>query len=492
MSWKTPLARKLARAATARPGVLSQLLRQPELLEAISGDDALLAQLLKRSESARPKERPAWFDAKGFARRLTQDELHSELIRRLHKKELDVEILFEGLIAAGLLEAVGPEPLLNHLSDKQILEHLGHEKLLGHLSARDLLDHVGIEKAMRHFGAPALLERLPKREIAAALPPEKALQYMGFDVLFDTLAAQKGGLPDALASRAELLKALFRDERILKSILAAREFRDRLAVARAHETAGRLNWPYPAVVCSYPRAGSNFLQSILMQSSGMNNVSIYGRKDLFKPSECVLTVKSHAPSPAYLEEEFARKVEWPERPDRVVLLQRDPRDVMISFFEYTQANRKITLDQAQFLDSVDYFYASTIDTESQRTMYTASLTVAAAFREHVRAWFVERPPELKCLVVRYEDLVENAEAGFQRIFDFLEVDCTLAREFLGVKVSLYSEGKRARGVAGGWRQAQETYQVLIDGVNAKLAEEIQILGYELAAGDGPADVPAQP
>lgn len=477
MSWKTPLAKRLARAATARPGLLAQLLREPALLEAITGDDALLAGLLKRSAAARPDGRPAWFDAKAFAGRLTEEELRAELKRRLEKNELDAGALIGALVAAGLLKKHGPTPFLEHLSTKQLLEHAGPEKALDYVGMKKALELAGAEKAVRHFGAPALLEKMAHRDIAAALPMEKVLAHKGFDAVFDELARKQAALGEALASREELVKILFRDERILKTLLAEREFRDRLAIARSHDAAGKLAWPYPAVVCSYPRAGSNFLQSILLQSSGMNNQSIYGRKFLFKPEENTLTVKSHAPSPAYLQEEYARKVEWPERPERVILLQRDPRDVMVSFFEYTQTNRGIAIDQAQFLDGVDYFYASAIDPGNERKMYTASLTVAAAFREHVRTWFVERPAPLKCLVVRYEDLVQDAVAGFQRIFDFLELDCALAEAFLGVKVSLYSEGKRARGIAGGWRQNYATYKALIDSVNAKLAGEIETLGY---------------
>jgi hypothetical protein len=81
--------------------------------------------------------------------------------------------------------------------------------------------------------------------------------------------------------------------------------------------------------------------------------------------------------------------------------------------------------------------------------------------------------------LRYEDLVQDPWAQFQKAFDFLQIDCTLAEEFLRVKVSQYSgtrdEGQR--GKAGGWRGQQEKYAVLLDQVKQRFAEEIRLLGY---------------
>lgn len=439
MSWKKSLARKIAEMAVSRRTILSKLLRQPTLLEAIAEDDALLHTLLKKNVAAREEaakaapSRPEWFDAKFVVRLLSQEELLLEVTKRLSEEDAELGAT------------------------------------LGKPSVQRIFEGVGLAQTMKRSGFRRVLDHAS---------PEKFQEQTGFETLLDTLFASPGRFRDEVMNRPDVLRSLFEDERVLKALLAERDFRDRLHTARAHEIAGALDWPYPAVVCSYPRSGSNFLQSILMQSSGLNNQSIYGRKNRFKPSENTLTVKSHAPSPAYMFEEYARKVEEPSRPDRVVLLQRDPRDVMVSFYEYTQANRKTTIEQAEFLDGVDFFYASTVDLECERTLYKKSLTVVEAYREHVRTWFVDAPVDPKCLVVRYEDLIEKADETFQGIFDFLEIDCKLAREFLEVKVSLYSETRRTRGVVGAWRNSYDQYQVLVDDVHAKLGDEIAALGYD--------------
>src|SRR5690606_16927088 len=106
-----------------------------------------------------------------------------------------------------------------------------------------------------------------------------------------------------------------------------------------------------------------------------------------------------------------------------------------------------------------------IDPDSERTLYRKSLTVAEAFREHVRTWFGDAPDGLKRHIVRYEDLIENPDEAFQQIFDFLELECPLARAFLDVKVSLYSQHRQQRGIINAWRHSEDRYQTLLQDVH---------------------------
>ena len=152
---------------------------------------------------------------------------------------------------------------------------------------------------------------------------------------------------------------------------------------------------------------------------------------------------------------------------------------MISFYEYTQFNRNATIRQEDFLDDICFFYASMIDPGSKRTLDKAPMSILHAYRKHVRRWFVERPDDLDCLVVRFEDLTSEPERVFRTVFDYLDLDCSLAREFLDVKVSQYSQEKRTRARAGGWKEDYATYKTLVDAVNEKLNEEIKILEYEV-------------
>ncbi len=255
--------------------------------------------------------------------------------------------------------------------------------------------------------------------------------------------------------------------------------RFKLQLLRARERAAALPYLLPAVVLSYPRAGSNFLQSVLQGSSGLRCQSIYAPFN--ETPGCTLTVKSHSPSPAYFEDEWQRLLPKYPLPVKIIRLQRDPRDVLVSFIEYTEVNRQTTIRQEEFLTEVDYFYASTIDRDFKRSVYKNGLTVAQAFKEHVRTWYTDSlPGDYEILSVRYEDLVLEPQETFKRIFDFLNLDCDLAEKFLRVKVSLYSDTGRPRARIQGWRENLERYGALIEQVQDQLHDEIRLLGYETA------------
>lgn len=282
---------------------------------------------------------------------------------------------------------------------------------------------------------------------------------------------------DHIVQDEVLLEKILADDRSIVKTVQVQPVRTKLQVARAREIVAKLAYPLPTVVLSYPRAGSNFLQSVLQGSSGLRCQSIYAK--FTEAPQYTLSVKSHSPSPAYLEDEWKRLLPRSDLPQKIIRLQRDPRDLMISFLEYTAVNRNTEIRQEEFLNGVDFFYASTIDREYRRACYKKGMSVAEAFKEHVRTWYVEPVPDrYEILPMRYEDLLLDAQTAFKKIFDFLNLDCELAEKFLQIKVSLYSDTGRQRARAQGWRENLERYGVLIAMVQEQLKDEIEILGYE--------------
>lgn len=344
------------------------------------------------------------------------------------------------------------------------------------------------------FGNPGLAGRFAQEAAKYDAAIQKIVQQPAMRL--EALAQLVRG-PLWLEEHADLLKKLLHDSRTVDTILndaallgrilssdpaivrtaTMQPVRWKLQLMQVRERAARLSYLLPAVVLSYPRAGSNFLQSVLQGSSGFRCQSIYG--ELAEGADSTLTVKSHSPSPAYFEDEWHRLLPDRPLPAKIIRLQRDPRDVLISFLEYTEANRKTSISQDEFLNGVDYFYASTVDRDFRRSLYKQGMTVAEAFKEHVRTWYMETPPDYcEILPVRYEDLLLEPQAAFQRIFEFLNLDCELSKKFLKVKVSLYSDTGRQRARLQGWRENQERYGILLGMIQEQLAGEIRILGYE--------------
>jgi len=238
-----------------------------------------------------------------------------------------------------------------------------------------------------------------------------------------------------------------------------------------------LGYSLPSYLVGFPRSGTNFLQSVLEGSSGLLCRSLYGPPKVNQNN--ILSLKSHTPSYEFLLDEIGRFVPEFGTPDKFILIIRDPRDVFISFYEFVQSTKGLSITQSEFIYEVCYFFATFEDRHkvNSRKLEFAPLSIFDAYKKHIDSWFVNRPPSMDCHVVKYEDLVLSPESEFQRIFDFLNLDCSLEKEKLKLKVSQYSTTSRKRGVIGGWRDCQDEYDELISSVNNSLKKEITILGY---------------
>ncbi|NSW52994.1 MAG: sulfotransferase domain-containing protein [Anaerolineae bacterium] len=259
-------------------------------------------------------------------------------------------------------------------------------------------------------------------------------------------------------------------------------YRSILQVMRSQETVNHLSYILPTVTLSFPRSGSNFFQTVLQGSSGLTCISLYHPN---YPSNGVFNLKSHALTPDNLRREFADMVPYAvEYPEKMILIQRDPRDVMISFYHFACANHQQEFTQDEFLGLNYYFAANQPGKRGVKNVLylpgPESCTVLEAFQLFTASHFGGNEDSVRC-VLAYEAMVQSPQETFQRAFEFLGLDCKLDPVFLNFKVSQYSDENRQRGMAGGWRETQtrQQYALLIDRVNAHLSNEIEALGYSL-------------
>ena len=248
----------------------------------------------------------------------------------------------------------------------------------------------------------------------------------------------------------------------------------------------------PCFIVSYPRSGSNFLQSVLTHSSGFHSSSIYAynslkptlyksqSKYLLKPNE-LLTLKSHSITPAYFHDEVQRFGIEMDKPEKIIFLIRDPRDVLISFYEFVQIRNGIKIEQFDFLYNTSFYYATYFEKDlvMSRKTEIAPLNIIESYKKFINHWYDNNTLTEKPLLIRYENLVNTPDDEFSKIFSFLNLDCALDPESLDRKVSLYSNNNRTRGIAGGHRTCYEDYATIIDIVNKELKTEISKLGYDI-------------
>ncbi len=242
--------------------------------------------------------------------------------------------------------------------------------------------------------------------------------------------------------------------------------------------------PDLALLCSFPRSGSNFLQNIVRLNTRPRAVlcsSIYGYSSQNAQEQArtgKAFFKTHACDQAQLDTELAQLWNMGGRAYRHILLVRDPRDVMISLYDYILGHRGVRLAPEHFLDTDFYWYLFKPDvlTVLRDENHARPLTVLEAYRLWVRTWFGGKGAQA-CCRLSYEHLLEQPQQGFAQVFDVLAQPMPDPLSGLSELVAQYGESQRLRGKAQGWRLAEDLYRPIIEQVESRLAEEIRILGY---------------
>jgi hypothetical protein len=114
----------------------------------------------------------------------------------------------------------------------------------------------------------------------------------------------------------------------------------------------------------------------------------------------------HLPRPRYFKSHEGYRPNY----RRVVLIVRDPRDVAVSYSHFVRKTNMLRAD-ASMDEFMEKFLAGQIDPYG-------------SWGENVGSWLGARRDTADFLLVRYEDMLENAEAELARIADTLRLTVT--------------------------------------------------------------------
>jgi len=302
MSWKTPLARTVARLSAQRPGVLHHLLRDPRLAEAAGQNPSLVKPLLEYGVLEALLRDPLFRERHGIEE-AARDWVAPEAVTDRASDELLLKIAAERLdkpeFATAILERIDNERLAEYLGPKRLLDILPPERfsanaaeqvtslfstarIVDHLPADGVLDHLGIERVVQHFGTETLLSHIDPKAVA---------QHVDLEAMLAHVSPKDPHLRAHIIHDQEALAHFLSQEDTIRAILGSISLRERFQFLDATVRAAQMPYLLPAAVVSYPRAGSNFLQNILMHSTGLPNYSIYAQS-FREPSSQLLSVKS--------------------------------------------------------------------------------------------------------------------------------------------------------------------------------------------------------
>lgn len=239
-----------------------------------------------------------------------------------------------------------------------------------------------------------------------------------------------------------------------------------------------------SMLLSFPRSGSNFLQNVIKSNCKTIHCTSAYANGVFLRAQSLL--KSHAVDEALLLAEL--RGTWNRHAPRsgTIVLTRDPRDLMISYYDFLQTvfAGEITpetlfeydfnwiKDEWRSRKKTDIVnkYEDRIDPPSE------VFTVLDAYKGWHQSW-IAPAPDPNWLRVRYEDLIQHPQDSFNAIFDYLNLPKPDTFAGLTTFVSLHGDSARTRGKAQGWRTAPDMYRPILDKTSDGLAGQIADMGY---------------
>ncbi len=240
-------------------------------------------------------------------------------------------------------------------------------------------------------------------------------------------------------------------------------------------------------VAGYPKSGTTWVENFISHLPGYNPRVLGGDQELLRYHELPLdafrmipkrgysAIKTHInPSESNIDILIRNGVK------RVLVMYRDPRDIVVSNYYYVLKNNPWKPEDPFYLD-----YTKT----SKEEALTHSLNmVVGNYSEWIRGWknVEEDNNNIACLFLKYEDLRNNPEENFKKILSFFRVSLSEAKfnklmmdresKTHNIFPSSFMPGNRStkrKGISGEWKS------VLNDEQKKIFKEEIGSLLIEL-------------
>lgn len=173
---------------------------------------------------------------------------------------------------------------------------------------------------------------------------------------------------------------------------------------------------------------------------------------------------------------------------KIIYIVRDPRDVVISYYEF-QLKRRVISEECSLEDFVPRFMNAEFEPKT------------GSWRDHVLSWLATRGGAPNFLLLRYEEMLGNPLRESTKIASFLGLDTSPERVTRAVALSsadrmrklekaqshLWKETKKTRqdkpfvgeAAAGGWRSSLPERSVAE--IESAWGDVMRSVGYELTA-----------
>jgi hypothetical protein len=131
---------------------------------------------------------------------------------------------------------------------------------------------------------------------------------------------------------------------------------------------------------------------------------------------------------------------------KIIYIVRDPRDVLLSYYEF-QLKRRVITESC----SLEKFVPRFMDSEFEPK--------TGSWRDHVLSWTATRRGQENFLLLRYEDMLANTQQESTRIAAFLGLDSSPERTARAIALSSADRMRKLeKEQSGQWKETKKTRQ----------------------------------
>jgi len=203
-------------------------------------------------------------------------------------------------------------------------------------------------------------------------------------------------------------------------------------------------YPDDTFLVSFPRSGNTWTRFLVC--------------NLINPDDPVnfAELESRIPEIYYVPDRILRGFQRPRvikshecfdpRYRKIIYIVRDPRDVLISYYEF-QLKRRVISDDCSLEEFLPYFMDSEIEPKT------------GSWRDHVVSWIATRGGQKSFLLLRYEDMLADTQKESTKIASFLGLDSSPERIARAVALSSADRMRKLeKEQSGQWTATRNTRQ----------------------------------
>ncbi len=227
----------------------------------------------------------------------------------------------------------------------------------------------------------------------------------------------------------------------LKKSLAAYA---RVVTKRQPAARGLTVYPDDTFLVSYPRSGNTWTRFLVCNLINPDDPVTFAQIESRIPEIYDVTDRALRafPRPRIIKSHES----FDPRYKKIIYIVRDPRDVLLSYYEF-QLKRRVITEECGLEAFVPRFMESEFEPKT------------GSWRDHVLSWTATRGGQQNFLLLRYEDMLADTPQEGTKIASFLGLDSSSERITRAVALSSADRMRTLeKEQAGEWKETSKTRQ----------------------------------